>query len=205
MDEKLMDLLDMALAERFQLAYAALRESEPRSEELARELLELSVSIQNSAEITQHTKDRIDNYLNIKTGPVPHTGGGPVFLRPFLPFRGNGRKGEPMQKEQLAEHLRQYHHGAENAVISRELECTFHVSGKELRDQVNALRREGVPIASDQNGYFYAKTEAEVRLTIRHMRNRISGISAAITGLRRSLAAFDDTQIRLPLEGGDDS
>ena len=110
-----------------------------------------------------------------------------------------------MQKEQLAEHLRQYHHGAENAVISRELECTFHVSGKELQDQVNALRREGVPIASDQNGYFYAKTEAEVRLTIRHMRNRISGISAAITGLRRSLAAFDDTQIRLPLEGGYDS
>jgi hypothetical protein len=63
MDEKLMDLLDMALAERFQLAYAALRESEPRSEELARELLELSASIQNSAEIPQRTKDRIDNYL----------------------------------------------------------------------------------------------------------------------------------------------
>lgn len=111
-----------------------------------------------------------------------------------------------MQKEQLAAHLHRYHHGAENAVISRELERHFGVSGKELRDQVNALRREGVPIASDQNGYFYAKTEAEVRMTIRHMRNRISGISAAITGLRRSLAAFDDTQLRLPLEkGGDES
>ncbi len=63
MDEKLMDLLDMALAERFQLAYSAMRESDPQSEELARELLELSASIQNSAEIAQHTKDRIDNYL----------------------------------------------------------------------------------------------------------------------------------------------
>jgi len=111
-----------------------------------------------------------------------------------------------MQKEQLAEHLRRYHHGAEHAVLSKELERHFGVSGKELRDQVNALRREGIPIASDQNGYFYAKTEAEVRMTIRHMRNRISGISAAIIGLRRSLAAFDDTQLRLPLEkGGDDS
>ncbi len=38
-------------------------ESDPRSEELARELLELSASIQNSTEITQHTKDRIDDYL----------------------------------------------------------------------------------------------------------------------------------------------
>lgn len=63
MDEKLMDLLDMALAERFQLAYFAMRESDPQSEELARELLELSASIQNSAEIPQRTKDRIDNYL----------------------------------------------------------------------------------------------------------------------------------------------
>jgi hypothetical protein len=103
-----------------------------------------------------------------------------------------------MLKEQLAEYLHRYHHGAENAVISRTLEHTFRISGKELRDLVNALRREGIPIASDQSGYFYAKTEAEVRLTIRHMRNRISGISAAITGLRRSLTAFDDTQIRLP-------
>jgi biotin operon repressor len=110
-----------------------------------------------------------------------------------------------MLKEQLAEYLHRYHHGAENAVISRTLEHALRISGKELRDLVNALRREGIPIASDQSGYFYAKTEAEVRLTIRHMRNRISGISAAITGLRRSLTAFDDTQIRLPLGGGDDS
>ena len=110
-----------------------------------------------------------------------------------------------MLKEQLAEYLHRYHHGTENAVISRTLEHAFRISGKELRDLVNALRREGIPIASDQSGYFYAKTEAEVRLTIRHMKNRISGISAAITGLKRSLTAFDDTQIRLPLEGGDDS
>jgi len=109
-----------------------------------------------------------------------------------------------MHKDQLAEYLRQHHHGAENAVTSKTLEIKFSVSGKELRDQVNALRREGIPIATDQSGYFYAKTETEVRMTIRHMRNRISGISAAISGLRRSLAAFDDTQIRLPLEGGDD-
>lgn len=40
-----------------------MQESDPRSEELAQELLELSASIQNSAEITQHTKNRIDNYL----------------------------------------------------------------------------------------------------------------------------------------------
>lgn len=52
-----------------------------------------------------------------------------------------------MEKERLAEHLERYHSGASNAATSRELECAFGVKGKELRDAVNALRREGVPIA----------------------------------------------------------
>ena len=64
MDEKLFDLLDMALAERFQLAYAALRESDTQSENLAQELSLLSDSIQNSAEISQSMRDRIEYYLS---------------------------------------------------------------------------------------------------------------------------------------------
>ena len=61
-----------------------------------------------------------------------------------------------MEKERLAEHLERYHSGASNAATSRELECAFGIKGKELRDAVNALRREGVPIASNGSGYFYA-------------------------------------------------
>ena len=64
MDEKLLDLLDMAFAERFQLAYAALRESDTQSENLAQELMALSDSIQNNAEISQSMKDRIEYYLS---------------------------------------------------------------------------------------------------------------------------------------------
>ena len=60
-----------------------------------------------------------------------------------------------MEKERLAEHLERYHSGASNAATSRELECAFGIKGKELRDAVNALRREGVPIASNGSGYFY--------------------------------------------------
>ena len=109
-----------------------------------------------------------------------------------------------MEKERLAEHLERYHSGASNAATSRELECAFGIKGKELRDAVNALRREGVPIASNGSGYFYA-TEQEVRTTIAHLTNRIGGIAAAIRGLTRSLDVFDTAQTRLPLEGGDGS
>lgn len=110
-----------------------------------------------------------------------------------------------MQKEGLAEHLKRYHRGAPRAATSRELERTFSITGKELRQLVNRLRREGVPIASDGSGYYYAATEQEVRATIAHLTRRIGGIAAAIHGLNRSLERFDDTQTRLPLDdaGGD--
>lgn len=105
-----------------------------------------------------------------------------------------------MQKDRLAEHLRQSHLGSAKAATSRELERTFSVTGKDLRQLVNGLRRDGVPIASDGSGYYYAATEQEVRATIAHLTRRISGIAAAIHGLNRSLELFDDAQVRLPLQ-----
>lgn len=108
-----------------------------------------------------------------------------------------------MEKYCLAQYLKTCHHGAENAVTSKLLEALYRVSGKQLRDMVNTLRREGVPIASDQNGYYYAKTKAELRSTIKHMRCRISGICAAISGLRLALADFEATQMHLTFQRGD--
>ena len=92
----------------------------------------------------------------------------------------------------VAEYLKRYHLGEQNAVTSRELETTFNVKGIELRSTINALRRSGVPIASSGNGYFYAATEHEVRATIAHMKHRISGISAAIQGLTQVLEKESD-------------
>ena len=54
-----------------------------------------------------------------------------------------------MEKERLAEYLEQYHMGALNAATSRELELTFGIKGIQVRHMVNALRRDGVPIASN--------------------------------------------------------
>jgi len=102
-----------------------------------------------------------------------------------------------LEKTQLKEHLKHYHLGERSAVTSRELETAFGVSGKELRDAVNALRRDGIPIASGSGGYFYAATEPEVRATIAHMTHRIGGIAAAIRGLTQALNAFDTAQMCL--------
>ena len=108
-----------------------------------------------------------------------------------------------MEKERLAEYLEQYHMGALNAATSRELECAFRMRGSELRREINALRGDGIPIASNGSGYFYAATDQEVRATIAHLTRRISGIAAAIRGLDRTLEREDTAQTRLPLDGGD--
>ena len=82
-----------------------------------------------------------------------------------------------MEKERLAEHLERYHSGASNAATSRELELTFGIKGIQVRHMVNALRRDGVPIASNGSGYFYAATDQEVRATIAHLTHRIGEIT----------------------------
>jgi biotin operon repressor len=109
-----------------------------------------------------------------------------------------------MLKDRLAGYMEIFHAGEQYAATSRELERAIGVNGATLRKLVNALRRDGVPIASDENGYYYAETELEVRRTIAHMKHRIFGISAAIHGLEKSLDRFDPAQTRLPLDGGDD-
>ena len=99
------------------------------------------------------------------------------------------------KKDQLLAYLKGACPGRACRVGGAELERTMGVSGTELRKIVNRLRRRGIPIASDRNGYFYAQTAGEVYATIRQMRKMASGLEAAIRGLEMSLDSFG--------EGGD--
>ena len=135
-------------------------------------------------------------------GPFSERGKRPLLFMPF--FGKQARKGGIHgERTAGAEYLEQYHMGALNAATSRELELTFGIKGIQVRHMVNALRRDGVPIASNGSGYFYAATDQEVRATIAHLTRRISGIAAAIRGLDRTLEREDTAQTRLPLDGGD--
>ena len=66
------------------------------------------------------------------------------------------------------------------------------LSGTDLRKLVNRLRRRGVPIASDRQGYFYANTAGEVYTTIRQLRQMTDGLEKAITGLELALERFGE-------------
>ena len=53
-----------------------------------------------------------------------------------------------MERERFIGYLKTYHLGAERAITSKILESLFDMKGKEQRNLVNVLRRDGVPICS---------------------------------------------------------
>lgn len=80
--------------------------------------------------------------------------------------------------------------GKKNVIPSQRLEQELHMSGNEIRKQINALRREAIPIASNGRGYFYAENAAEVYATIRSLQKMRRGLDAAIAGLEQALEKF---------------
>ena len=97
-----------------------------------------------------------------------------------------------MNKESVYAYLEGNCRGRRRAVSSQRLEQRLNLSGNEIRKQVNTLRREGEPIASSGNGYFYAENAAEVYATIRSLKKMRRGLDAAIEGLQMELARFGD-------------
>ena len=96
-----------------------------------------------------------------------------------------------MTKETIALYLENGFKGRRNVISSRELERVLGISGNELRRRINLLRRDTVPIAADQRGYYFAETAAEVYDTIGGLQKMRSGLDAAISGLERALEKFD--------------
>lgn len=67
-----------------------------------------------------------------------------------------------MGSEELKSYLKHNCRGQKNAVKSPALEDALHISGNELRRQVNRLRRKKVPACSGPEGYFYARNAGEI-------------------------------------------
>ena len=104
-----------------------------------------------------------------------------------------------MREERLLSYLKGACPGRKYWVSGAELELALNLSGTDLRKLVNQLRRKGVPIASDRQGYFYAATAGEVYTTIRQLRQMVNGLEKAIAGLEDSLDKFGE------VDGGGDT
>lgn len=97
-----------------------------------------------------------------------------------------------MTKEQkLCEYLMAKHVGKDKAIHSKKLEKRFGICPRTVRNYVNNLRKSGVPVCSNDNGYWIAKNIKEANQTVKRLGDFVGEINNARTGL-----AFAAVQMR---------
>ena len=109
---------------------------------------------------------------------------------------------EDAKQTAIREHLAQFHVGEANAIHCRELQNIFCLDGRTVRRKINRLRQEGIPICSNQHGYYYADTQAEISETVDRLNAIVMKITNARTGLLYSCEApcGNGLGVRLTLE-----
>ena len=99
-------------------------------------------------------------------------------------------------KEEIHHFLKTYHTGKERAIHSKELENRFFLSGRSLRRVIGSLRRDGVAICSNENGYFYAGNQNEINDTI----GRLTELAIKISNSRNGLMFASAVSSAVPVE-----
>lgn len=71
-------------------------------------------------------------------------------------------------------------------VKSKRIEEVLGISGSEVRNYVNHLRQQGMPIVSGAKGYKYTTDPAEIDECLMHMYSRARSIKEAALGLQQA-------------------
>ena len=86
----------------------------------------------------------------------------------------------------LAGYLQKHHCGEENAIHSRDLESLLGIDRRTLQRNISRLRQEAIPICSSEAGYFFARTEADIKDTLQRLNNSATSITNARDGMLRA-------------------
>lgn len=104
------------------------------------------------------------------------------------------------KKIAILQYLRMNHTGKDRAVFSSELEKQFSLNGRSVRRMIGELRKEGCPICSDHNGYYYAQTQQEINKTISYLNELVTGVSNSRTGLLHAKIPQGQSQIEITIK-----
>lgn len=108
------------------------------------------------------------------------------------------------KKSAICMYLKNNHKGKANAIHSQELQRLFSIDGRNLRRKISNLRQDGIPICSDEDGYYYADNQKEINKTVCRLNGMVTGVSNARTGLlfAQLLPADVNVDIRICMKGG---
>ena len=123
-----------------------------------------------------------------RRGRYPNGTAAPFF---FVPFWVTAPERRALKDKDILNYLQLFCSGKKHSKKSRQIEQALRISKTELRRRINRMRQKGIPIASSQDGYYYARTAGEVYATIRQLKTMEAGLQSAISGLEQALDAFD--------------
>ncbi len=85
--------------------------------------------------------------------------------------------------EAFAEFLKTYHCGEANAIKAVDINKRFPLTPRQIREVVNRLRCEGVPICSGSMGYYYASNSTELARTKKYIVAQANAMLAAANAM----------------------
>lgn len=94
-----------------------------------------------------------------------------------------GRSSKQDLQREIMCHLRAGYTTEDEAINARELGELYNLTKREIRMVVTALRKEGYPICSSNNGYWYGKNEKDVDKTVKRLEAQIANMQEAVDGL----------------------
>lgn len=93
----------------------------------------------------------------------------------------------------LVTFLKKYHLGVNAAITAPELTSAGWGSPRQIRRKVHAARKNGFPVCSSGEGYFYPHTNVEKSLCKKRLVNMGRGIFSVV----KALKPIDSRQINL--------
>ena len=114
-----------------------------------------------------------------------------------------------MNKEQkLYDYLEKHHIGRDKAVHSKKLEKKFDICPRTVRAYINNLRKSGLPVCSDDKGYWVAKDPKEAIKSAKRWGDFANEVNNARTGLAvaaiqmRSITKITEENVTITVKVG---
>ena len=100
------------------------------------------------------------------------------------------------------------HVGEDNAIHSKDLEKKFNICPRTVRTYISNLRKSGIPVCSNETGYWIAATPEEACKTVDRLGDLASEINNARNGIAfgaiqmLSVAKVTEENIHISIEVG---
>lgn len=97
--------------------------------------------------------------------------------------------------EFVLSYLKSYHTSEDKAIKGKQLCRAYCLRNRDLRNAVASLRQDGHPICSSNAGYWYSTREADIRRTIKRLKEQVKNMNRTIAGLEKVEVTKDEKEI----------